>query len=89
MCIRDRRGPLDQGHLRFFTRRSFERLAAKAGLRIVQRDVVGSPIDVLDRGGSGDTTGGLVRAAAALDQAAARGWPTLFGYQLLYRLEKA
>ena len=31
----DRRGPLDEGHVRFFTRRSFERLVAECGLKIV------------------------------------------------------
>ncbi len=48
----DQRGPLDRGHVRFFTRRSFERLIAGAGLRIVERRTVGSPLDVLERGGS-------------------------------------
>ena len=33
----DQRGPLDHGHVRFFTRRSFERLIEQCGLRIVER----------------------------------------------------
>lgn len=84
----DERGPLDIGHVRFFTRRSFERLIARSGLRIVERTTVGSPVDVLERGGSG----GLARVArrvAAVDRVATRTWPTLFGYQFLYRLERA
>ena len=47
----DQRGPLDHTHVRFFTRRTFERLVNVCGLLIVERDVVGSPVDVLDRGG--------------------------------------
>ena len=47
----DQRGPLDHTHLRFFTRRTFERLINDCGLVIVERDVVGSPVDVLDPGG--------------------------------------
>ena len=51
----DQRGLLDRGHVRFFTRRSFERLVADCDLQIVRRTVVGSPIeDVLDRGGTVD-----------------------------------
>jgi hypothetical protein len=82
----DQRGLLDRGHVRFFTRRSFEHLVAECGLRIVRRSVVGTPIeDVLDRGGS-TPLDGAVRAAAAVDRTAARVWPTMFGYQFLYEL---
>ena len=86
----DTRGPLDQGHVRFFTRKSFERLVARTGLTILERDEVGVPVDVMDRGGSG---AGLVSRAmhhaAAADRLAARAWPTMFGYQLLYRLGRS
>lgn len=88
----DTRGPLDQGHVRFFTRRSFERLVRESGLTVIERDVVGVPVDIIERGGAGasDDRPGvavrLLRGAAAADRGAARGWPTLFGYQLLYRL---
>lgn len=85
----DSRGPLDRGHVRFFTRRSFEKLVRECGLRIAERDVVGVPVDVLDRGRSGGRRVDLARAVGAADRAAVRGWPTLFGYQLLYRLEPA
>ena len=85
----DARGPLDRGHLRFFTRRSFEKLVRQSGLRVLERDVVGVPLDVLDRGRSGGRRVDLLRAAGAADRAAVRGWPTLFGYQLLYRLTPA
>ena len=82
----DQRGPLDHGHLRFFTRRSFERLRIVCGLLISERDVVGSPVDVLDRGGE-TYVSKAARGAARVDRAATAAWPTMFGYQFLYRLE--
>jgi glycosyltransferase involved in cell wall biosynthesis len=84
----DRRGPLDHGHVRFFTRRSFERLVTSSGLRILERDVVGVPVDVAERGGPAGVVGRGLRRLSTVDRAAARSWPTLFGYQLLYRLER-
>ncbi|WP_377642813.1 bifunctional glycosyltransferase/class I SAM-dependent methyltransferase [Oryzobacter terrae] len=85
----DTRGPLDQGHVRFFTRRSFERLVRSCGMRVVERDVVGVPVDVLERGGPGGRVADVVRVASRAERGAARAWPTLFGYQLLYRLAPA
>ena len=84
----DQRGPLDQGHVRFFTRRSFERLVTANGLRVVARDTVGSPVDVLARGREDTTVGAVAQGVAATDRAATRVWPTLFGYQFLYVLEQ-
>jgi SAM-dependent methyltransferase len=84
----DQRGPLDRGHVRFFTRRSFERLIANAGLRVIERRTVGSPLDVLERGRS-SAVGRVARIASTLDRAAVRARPTLFGYQFLYKLERA
>ncbi len=83
----DQRGPFDSTHYRFFTRRSFERLVARCDLVVAERDVVGAPIDVLDRGA--DRRSAVVKAVARtqrLDQFASRTWPTMFGYQFLYRL---
>lgn len=82
----DQRGPLDHTHVRFFTRRTFERLVNACALHIAERDVVGSPVDVLDRGGE-TALARVARGAATVDRAATRAWPTLFGYQFLYRLE--
>jgi glycosyltransferase involved in cell wall biosynthesis len=82
----DQRGPLDHTHVRFFTRKSFERLVNACGLHIAERDVVGSPVDVLDRGGE-TVVSRAARVAGRADRAATRAWPTLFGYQFLYRLE--
>jgi glycosyltransferase involved in cell wall biosynthesis len=82
----DQRGLLDRGHLRFFTRRSFERLVAECRLQIVRRAVVGTPIeDVVERGTRSPTRRG-VKGVAAVDRFAARAWPTMFGYQFLYEL---
>lgn len=85
----DQRGPLDQGHVRFFTRRSFEKLVERAGMRIVERVTVGSPVDVLERGGASPRVRRVAGGVGAADRAATRAWPTLFGYQFLYRLERA
>ncbi len=83
----DQRGLLDVGHVRFFTRRSFEKLVARCGLRIAERTTVGTPVDVLERGG-GTPLAGAARFAARLDRLAVQLWPTMFGYQFLYRLER-
>lgn len=85
----DQRGPLDNGHVRFFTRRSFEKLVERAGMRVVERVTVGSPVDVLERGGVSEGLVRVARGVAVADRAATRAWPTLFGYQFLYRLERA
>ncbi|MDF1603138.1 bifunctional glycosyltransferase/class I SAM-dependent methyltransferase [Nocardioides sp. YIM 152315] len=85
----DQRGLLDNGHVRFFTRASFERLVRRSGMRIVERRVVGSPVDVLDRTGQDNLLVRVVRRVAAIDRLATRVWPTMFGYQFLYRLERA
>ncbi|MCW2851195.1 MAG: hypothetical protein JWM84_859, partial [Nocardioides sp.] len=85
----DQRGLLDHGHVKFFTRRSFENLIAQSGLAIVERVTVGSPFDVLARGaGEGSALGRAARRAASVDRAATRVRPTLFGYQFLYRLAR-
>lgn len=94
----DRRGILDRTHLRFFTRRSFERLVAEHGWTVARRGYTGLPLEVADRGGSvatGEVSGrraaepGRRRLAARVDVAAVRARPTLFAYQLLYQLVPA
>ncbi|MFV0307954.1 MAG: methyltransferase domain-containing protein [Desertimonas sp.] len=88
----DRRGILDRGHVRFFTRRSLERLLARTGLRIVHRGVTGVPLEVADRGAApaGARTPSRPRslraAVAAADRLGTRAWPTMFGYQLVYEV---
>jgi glycosyltransferase involved in cell wall biosynthesis len=82
----DKRGILDQGHLRFFTRRSFSRLVERAGWRIIRSESIGLPFDVLDRGGTdGRRTASSV--LARIDRAAVTLRPQLFAYQFLRELE--
>jgi hypothetical protein len=81
----ERRGILDAGHVRFFTRRTFEKTVHDAGFEVVRRTSLGVPFEVLGRGGKR----GVRRSArllSALDHAAVSTWPTLFGYQFLAEL---
>jgi hypothetical protein len=80
----DQRGPLDRGHLRFFTRNSIEALIDSCGLEIVDRTTVGTPFDVFADGSP--THARIAAGAARTDRVATRIWPRLFGYQFLYRL---
>ncbi len=76
----DQRGILDRTHLRFFSRRTFRRMAKDAGLVPTKRAHTGLPLDAL---GLGDS-----RLAAAtigvLDRILVKIWPTLFAYQFVY-----
>ncbi|MBM6546489.1 glycosyltransferase [Janibacter sp. YIM B02568] len=85
----DSRGPLDEGHVRFFTRRTFAKLLSDHGLKIVEARTVGAPVDVVDRAGPRTVITSIVRRLAGVDHALARAWPTMFGYQLLYRVQRA
>ena len=81
----ERRGILDEGHLRFFTRQSFERLVRDAGLRVRRRGVTGIPVDVADRGNHVPPWVKSVLSGA--DRTGAVLWPNLFAYQILFELE--
>jgi glycosyltransferase involved in cell wall biosynthesis len=101
----DRRGILDRTHVRFFTRRSFERLLTGQGWAIARRSYTGLPLDVSERGAApgrgtagataptgrptSDGDGSLRRGLRLLDAAAVGARPTVFAYQLLYRLVPA
>ncbi len=91
----DRRGILDQTHLRFFTRRSFERLCQSYGWKVARRGYTGLPLEVVERGGADDAPGAAGQDGAArrlvrrLDATAVRARPNLFAYQMLYQLESA
>jgi SAM-dependent methyltransferase len=85
----DRRGILDRGHVRFFTKRSFERVLHRSGWHVLRRSVTGLPFDVADRGGAGGLSSRLRRTVGRIDALGVRVRPTLFGYQLLYELEPA
>ena len=82
----DRRGILDQTHVRFFTRRSFERLITRSGLAIARREATGLPFDVANRGAAEVDTPHKPTALEFVDRIATRVRPQLFGYQFLYEL---
>jgi SAM-dependent methyltransferase len=84
----DRRGILDRDHVRFFTKRTFERLVADGGFRVVRRSGTGLPLEVIDRGGDGQEagSGSVVRAIGRIDRAAVAARPQLFAYQFAYEL---
>ena len=77
----DRRGILDETHLRFFTRASLRRTVTRAGYDLLDLSATGSPFVQL--AGSG---GAVARIAAAASRALVRLRPTVFGYQYVVRL---
>jgi SAM-dependent methyltransferase len=81
----DRRGILDVGHIRFFTRRSFERIVKSAGLGVRRRESIGMPLEVFERGGHDG--GGFAGGLGQVERAAVDIWPTMFAFQFLYELE--
>ena len=78
----DQRGILDSTHLRFFTRRSFLRLAHRCGLEPLEHRHTGLPFDALGV----DTARHLGRVGSLADRALVRAWPTMFAYQFVYEL---
>jgi glycosyltransferase involved in cell wall biosynthesis len=83
----ERRGIFDSGHLRFFTRSSFERMAQGAGMRVRRRSISGLPLEVAERGGP--APGWAIKVVSGLDHLGTALSPTLFAYQLLFELETA
>lgn len=81
----ERRGIFDAGHLRFFTKNSFERMASNAGMRVRQRSRTGLPLDVVSRGGSAPTA--ALKLIGGVDAVGLTLFPGLFSYQLLFELE--
>ena len=81
----ERRGIFDEGHLRFFTPSSFERMARKAGLRVRRRSGSGLPFEVFGRGGP--VPARAVKLLGAADRMGLAISPVLFSYQLLFELE--
>jgi hypothetical protein len=77
----DRRGILDETHLRFFSRKSLRRTISAAGLDLLQLEYTGLPLEVLTR-----TDRWTSRAAGAVDRRLVRMRPTVFGYQFVARL---
>ncbi|MDQ1737202.1 MAG: hypothetical protein QOH56_3453 [Pseudonocardiales bacterium] len=78
----DRRGILDETHLRFFSRRSLRRVFKTAGLDELELRYTGLPLDVLSRDDSWKS-----RTLRRFDRFLVRLRPTMFGYQFVARLE--
>jgi SAM-dependent methyltransferase len=87
----DRRGILDRGHMRFFTRRSFERLVSEQGLTVQRCAPVGMPLEIVDRGRAGGPGAPppAVDALHRIDSMTLALRPTLFAYQFVYELRPA
>ncbi len=77
----DRRGILDETHLRFFTRRTLRRLVRASGFDILEEQATGLPLRAIS-----ETDGRRLRLTRAIDRALVRVRPTLFGYQYILRL---
>ncbi len=77
----DRRGILDETHLRFFTRATLRRLVRASGFDILEEHATGLPLRTIS-----DADGRRLRIARKVDRALVRIRPTLFGYQYILRL---
>jgi 2-polyprenyl-3-methyl-5-hydroxy-6-metoxy-1,4-benzoquinol methylase len=77
----DRRGILDETHLRFFTRATLRRLVRSTGFDILGEHATGLPLGAISA-----TDGPALRIARTSDKALVRLRPTLFGYQYILRL---
>lgn len=78
----DRRGILDNTHLRFFTRSTLRRSVRSAGFDIIEERATGLPVGAM---GAADSSVALT-AARRVDAALVKARPTLFGYQYVLRL---
>ena len=86
----DRRGILDAGHLRFFTRRSLERMTRDEGFEVVRSRPVGLPIEVFERGGNrSGVSSRLKRWISNLDRVLVGARPNLFAYQYVVELARS
>jgi 2-polyprenyl-3-methyl-5-hydroxy-6-metoxy-1,4-benzoquinol methylase len=77
----DHRGILDSTHMRFFTWRSFRRMAYRAGWLVEERRVTGLPLEILGREGGPGLARAAKRAVSLADRAGRAAWPSLFAYQ--------
>jgi glycosyltransferase involved in cell wall biosynthesis len=78
----DRRGILDDTHIRFFTRSTLRRSVRTAGFDILEETATGLPLGAIGAAGSSPA----LNAARRLEAALVRLRPTLFGYQHVLRL---
>jgi hypothetical protein len=77
----DRRGILDETHLRFFTRATLRRLVRASGFDILEEHATGLPLGTIS-----ESDASRHRLVRRIDQALVRARPTLFGYQYVLRL---
>ena len=77
----DRRGILDDTHLRFFTRSTLRRLVRDTGFDLIEERATGLPLGTIS-----EAEGWKLRSMRKADSAAVRLRPTFFGYQWILRL---
>jgi 2-polyprenyl-3-methyl-5-hydroxy-6-metoxy-1,4-benzoquinol methylase len=77
----DRRGILDDTHLRFFSRRTLRRLVRRAGFDVLEEHATGLPLGVVT-----EADGWKLKSARAVDRGLVKMRPTFFGYQFIMRL---
>jgi glycosyltransferase involved in cell wall biosynthesis len=77
----DRRGILDETHLRFFTRTTLRRLVRDTGFDVLEERATGLPLGQIS-----EAAGWRLRGMRRVDDAAVRLRPTLFGYQWILRM---
>ena len=84
----DARGILDQTHLRFFTRRSFSKMATKAGYKVKRLSVTGTPFEVMLREAPNRNFSWsfLISTLSNIDRIFCKIRPTLFAYQFIFEL---
>lgn len=82
----DARGILDQSHLRFFTKKSFSKMAKTAGYDIRKVWLTGTPFEVMLRGAPKRkfSWSGFLRFLAFFDRILCRLRGTLFAYQFVF-----
>ncbi len=78
----DQRGILDNGHVRFFTRRGFLRRLRSAGFTVVREEATCLPFEVLTR-----RQGAITRMLRLGDRIGVALRPTVFGYQFVCKCE--
>jgi glycosyltransferase involved in cell wall biosynthesis len=83
----DQRGPLDRGHIRFFTRNTIEQLFREVNLHVLERQTVGTPFDLVAQNADVGLNESTATRLSRADDVMIKVWPRLFGYQFLYRLE--
>jgi 2-polyprenyl-3-methyl-5-hydroxy-6-metoxy-1,4-benzoquinol methylase len=77
----DRRGILDETHLRFFTRATLRRLVRASGFDILEEQATGLPLRAVST-----ADGRKLRIVSKSDRMLVGIRPTLFGYQYILRL---